>query len=292
MKNVKAITLISLIITIVILIILAGIGINLSLGSNGIFNRAKEAKEETNKQTAIEKINLKITTAQMNKYAEKQVMPTLKELSEVLRDDNEIQYVTEKSQIASTKYEVGENPNTIFTKLKDYNYEFEINSSLELVSINRVKIADQSNNEELEKVKNEFDNYKKVIAESLTKNGVNTSKEDSIETITKNMDKLFIAGVNSKFIKVAEDVSSRYVQNINVSNMANYKKFNIDNFVIVNKSMVWQDGSDNEAVTNMSKTYDQENGILQLGKQKSYTNTSYSVWTFWNLYDVYVFDEQ
>ena len=140
-RTFEGITLISLIITIVVLIILAGIGINLSLGSNGIFNKAKEAKEETNKQTATEKINLKITNAQMNKYAEKQEMPTLKELSEVLRDDKEIAYVTEKSQIASTKYEVGENPISIFTKLNEYPYEFEINGSLQLASIDGVEIS-------------------------------------------------------------------------------------------------------------------------------------------------------
>ncbi len=45
-RNFKGITLISLVITIIILIILAGISINLVLGENGLFNRAKQAKEE------------------------------------------------------------------------------------------------------------------------------------------------------------------------------------------------------------------------------------------------------
>ena len=44
-KNSKAITLIALVITIVILIILAGVVISLSLGNNGLFNKAQEAKE-------------------------------------------------------------------------------------------------------------------------------------------------------------------------------------------------------------------------------------------------------
>ncbi len=138
------ITLISLVITIVILIILASVGIYLSLGNNGIFTKAKQAKEITNKQTATEIINLKITNCQMNKYAEKQVMPTLKELSEVLKDDNEIQYVTEESQIATTKYEVGESPSSIYTKLNDYPYEFEINTSLQLASIDGVEISKEN----------------------------------------------------------------------------------------------------------------------------------------------------
>lgn len=139
--SIKGITLISLIITIIILIIIAGVTINLSLGKNGMLTTAKQAKEETNKQTATEQINLKITTAQVNKYAEEQRMLTLKELSVALGEDEEIEYVTEKSQMASTKYEVGENPNSIFTKLNKYSYEFEINSFLQLASINGIKVA-------------------------------------------------------------------------------------------------------------------------------------------------------
>lgn len=42
----KAITLISLVITIILLIILAGVAINLSIGENGLFNKAKEAKKQ------------------------------------------------------------------------------------------------------------------------------------------------------------------------------------------------------------------------------------------------------
>ena len=45
MKN-KGITLISLVVTIILLIILAGVGINLALGENGLFNKAKYAKEK------------------------------------------------------------------------------------------------------------------------------------------------------------------------------------------------------------------------------------------------------
>ena len=148
-KNTKGITLIALVITIIILIILASVGIYLSLGNNGIFTKAQEAKEKTQRETATEKINLKITTAQMNSYAEKQEMPTLKELSLILKEDSEISYVTEESKVASAEYDVpSENPSAIYTKLKDYDYEFGINSSLQLASIDGVKVADNENNDE------------------------------------------------------------------------------------------------------------------------------------------------
>lgn len=142
MRKQKAITLISLVITIVVLIILASVGIYLSLGNNGIFNRAKEAKELTNKQEATDIINLKITAAQMNEYAERQKMPTLKELSLILKDDSEIEYVSETRKVASAEYDVSsDNPSSIYTKLNEYPYEFEINSDLQLTAINGIKFA-------------------------------------------------------------------------------------------------------------------------------------------------------
>ena len=46
-KENKGITLIALVITIIILIILAGISINLILGQNGVIGKAKKAKNDT-----------------------------------------------------------------------------------------------------------------------------------------------------------------------------------------------------------------------------------------------------
>ena len=47
MKNNKGITLVALVVTIIVLIILAGVSINLILGDNGIITIAKKAKENT-----------------------------------------------------------------------------------------------------------------------------------------------------------------------------------------------------------------------------------------------------
>lgn len=45
--NNSGITLVALVVTIVVLLILAGVSINLVIGQNGLMNRAKEAKEQT-----------------------------------------------------------------------------------------------------------------------------------------------------------------------------------------------------------------------------------------------------
>ena len=51
----KGITLVALVISIVILLILAGIAIGALTGENGLFTRAKQAKEKTNRFTPNEK---------------------------------------------------------------------------------------------------------------------------------------------------------------------------------------------------------------------------------------------
>ena len=48
-KRNKGITLIALVVTIIVLLILAGVSINMLTGQNGILNRASEAKEKTEK---------------------------------------------------------------------------------------------------------------------------------------------------------------------------------------------------------------------------------------------------
>lgn len=142
-KN-NGITLVALVVTIVILIIIASISIKVFLGDNGIIAQAKITREETNKQTAVEKINFKITNVQISKYAEKQRMPTLKELADNFCEDNDFQYVKETSELASLTKISSDNPQKIYTKLKAYPYEFEINSSLQLASIDGIKFSNNS----------------------------------------------------------------------------------------------------------------------------------------------------
>ena len=54
----KGITLIALVITIIVLLILAGISIAMLTGENGILTKADEAKRETRRQEIIESAKL------------------------------------------------------------------------------------------------------------------------------------------------------------------------------------------------------------------------------------------
>ena len=166
-KSNKGITLIALVITIIILLILASITIATLTGENGILNKSQTAKEENNEKTATEIMNLKITDAQMGSYVEKQRMPTLKELSLSLKEDKEISYVTEKSQkIADTKYDVpSDNPSSIYTKLNEYPYEFEIDANLRLASINGIKVSDSETNPPSSGISE--DDIRRIVREEL-----------------------------------------------------------------------------------------------------------------------------
>ena len=57
----KGVTLVALVVTIVVLLILAGVTINLVVGQNGLISKAKEAANATNKVGLKEKIDMALT---------------------------------------------------------------------------------------------------------------------------------------------------------------------------------------------------------------------------------------
>ena len=59
-KQTKGITLIALVITIIVLLILAGVSIEMLTGDNGILTQARNAKEETEKASELEGIQLAV----------------------------------------------------------------------------------------------------------------------------------------------------------------------------------------------------------------------------------------
>jgi len=141
MKNTKGITLIALVITIVIMIILAGVTIAMLTGENGIVNKANKANSKNNEQAAKEILNLKITNVQMDKYVTEQRMPTLKELADNFCADKDFEYVQETSKVASLSPIENQNPTSIYTKLVEYPYEFKIDSELKLAAVDGIPVA-------------------------------------------------------------------------------------------------------------------------------------------------------
>ncbi len=94
LKNGYGITLIALVVTIVVLLILAGISVSMLTGQNGILNRASEAKEKTSSGQKQEKTNLANMEELINeKIAGKSIEQVNDDNPGVLEQENENIYV-------------------------------------------------------------------------------------------------------------------------------------------------------------------------------------------------------
>lgn len=79
MKNQKGITLIALVITIIVLLILAGVSIAMLTGDNGVLNKANKAKTSTVAAEASDKINMAINAEYASILADKAMSGTTAE---------------------------------------------------------------------------------------------------------------------------------------------------------------------------------------------------------------------
>lgn len=97
MKNNNGITLIALVVTIIVLIILAGVSIKIVLGNNGIVEKAKQAKIMQEIASIQEKLELLKAPIQLEEYSVN-LENYLKKLEEV-KDKYEVNYIEKKNDI-------------------------------------------------------------------------------------------------------------------------------------------------------------------------------------------------
>lgn len=133
-KEQNAITLTALVITIIILLILAGVTITLALGNTGIISKVKNATEESNKQAAIEEMKLKLADLEIRSYEENKSQATIEYIENKLKEDSEVENIERANK---------DNEDIIYIKLKKYSYKFEVNSSLQIDSIDNVEQKDE-----------------------------------------------------------------------------------------------------------------------------------------------------
>ncbi len=92
MRKNRGITLIALVVTIIVLLILAGVSINMLTGQNGILNRTQEAKDETGSSSDLEYLRTKAYETMTNYYATGSNEP---ETEYVLKNLNSSEIVTD-----------------------------------------------------------------------------------------------------------------------------------------------------------------------------------------------------
>lgn len=137
-NNERGITLITLVITIVILLILAGITI-LNLKNSKLLNNTKSAKDSNDYSVAYEKLVLKINEAQIEKKGE----CTLEELEEIFGKEDELDVIimqynkTAKKDKDINSFDIGNLKNMI-VKISGYEkYYFLIDDKCNIVKVSK-----------------------------------------------------------------------------------------------------------------------------------------------------------
>ena len=101
LKNKKGITLVALVVTIVVLLILAGVSINLVLGNNGIIAKAKEAETKSAEASQNDLKGMNALTEEMNNA------------------------LGEKPKVDLSKYKIGDYVNYTYDTAENYKIPFE-----------------------------------------------------------------------------------------------------------------------------------------------------------------------
>ena len=104
-KRQKGITLVALVVTIIVLIILAGITISMTIGENGIFTRAKEAKRLQITAEAKEKIGTDILDAQIEATQKNETLQQSK-IEEIISKYGELQADGDTIILKDNGYEI------------------------------------------------------------------------------------------------------------------------------------------------------------------------------------------
>ena len=133
LKSFKGITLIALVITIIILLILAGVTIN-EIRSNGLLSKVINSKEKSLKSQALEELKLKVNEIQL----EKKGQASLKDIAISLKNDTENKYIVsvDSDSNENSEDEQFENVNKIYVIYK--NYKFIIDNNFEISSIKKI----------------------------------------------------------------------------------------------------------------------------------------------------------
>lgn len=205
-KN-KGITLIALVITIIVLLILAGISIATLTGENGLLSKATTAKEETKKAEIREEIELAIAAIQAEELQKgnKVTLETLAGSEEEpgqLENSKDLEGITAK---LNGKQITGEYKGYDYTI--DENLKVRIGDSVTGININyKLSTTDYTNQ----------DITLSVTAESTNGGNVNITAQNEL---TKNSDGSYTISTNGTYIFTATDGAESKTSHIIISNI-------------------------------------------------------------------------
>lgn len=238
MKNQRGITLIALVITIIVLLILAGVSISLLVGDNGVLNKSTKAVKATKKAVAEEQVGLAWTSAKA-KYYDDSIY------DESIKDENyfkasELTNYLSQGEIVDVKYKMNSNGDSLVvykdtTGKQPVYYTVTIkgsgqvivddNSTTTLPDIPSVPSAD---NPELAKADKAYKNSLDVIEMVRTAEGAIAE----IHSVLQRMNELSVQASNGTNTDVDRAAINNEVQDLiaeidRVSNTVQYKEVNL-----------------------------------------------------------------
>jgi len=128
-KNKRGITLVALIITIIIMLILAGVAISVVINGDSLFSKTREASDEYNRQSALEKFNMKMMNLDMKAMLDTGNVATLTELSKMVVPSDTTYYDKEIDKV-----EVAANNESAEVEMDGYT--FIVDKNLNVTHIN------------------------------------------------------------------------------------------------------------------------------------------------------------
>lgn len=142
MKNQKGITLVALVITIVVLLILAGVTISMVMGPNGVLTNSQIAKEKSAKGTASDALSTALSSISTNYYANS---TNGTPIGNVTKDNLEAQApeYTFTVDVGST----AEGGKVITMKKDNYTFKAAISPQLTVSEFKMIEGADGNRNE-------------------------------------------------------------------------------------------------------------------------------------------------
>ena len=126
----KGITLVALVVTIIVLIILAGVTLNIVLDQNGIINKIQQAKEETKKSEIQDEIALALSSVQIQHAGDLEEVA-----SEELQNELGEQYIVYPAE----KFEV-------YNKKYNYLYKITSDNSIEFIGEYSIQTTTKTGN--------------------------------------------------------------------------------------------------------------------------------------------------
>ena len=199
----RGITLIALVITIIVLLILAGVSIAMLTGDNGILTQATNAKNKTEEAEEMEKIQLSVNEAQLGNsgYQELTEENLQKEIDEQFGSESVKVYINEKNAFSF-----------IFQN-KEANYRLEKDGTL-----NKIDIALKINNVE------DFRNFMNEVNSGNTFENQYVYLLENIDLTNETWDVIgsYTDDTNNKEFAGIFEGNNRTINGLNISKSQDY----------------------------------------------------------------------